>query len=188
MRCFHQAFLFSLIIICTERNLLDLFREYIVSYSWIFVGISILFYCSSGTPCSLWILFPVWSHSFLCPSLPCQHIRHPCCLLLHTCVRADAFHPWCLLLLVAYRQQSAILILLLSFLGMSVMLIMMPTKSIQDQIRISLCTCYGSLWMCLSTAVCHFVSMKYSQTLLHVCSYHLYCFPLSDCCKIFPFR
>ena len=69
---------YSLIIPIINYYLVDLFNKiYYVFHSWIFVGILILFFYSSGSLCIPGILFPVWSHISLCSLISRQYIHHP---------------------------------------------------------------------------------------------------------------
>lgn len=68
--------LYSLIICSTKCNFIDVLSEYTVCLtSEPLLWFLILFYYSPGTLCSLEILFLVWSHTFMCPLLSCQHHR-----------------------------------------------------------------------------------------------------------------
>ena len=134
-----------------------------------------------------------WDMKILClaHNLSCNF-----CLLLYSNVWHDTFHLWWLFLpLLACQCLSAIPILFPSFSDMASMLILVPTKSMQNQACIFPCICCESFQIHQSIVVYHslrinhdtlldFVFWNLPRLFLQVRSQHLWYLPFLDCCEI----
>lgn len=144
-------------------------------------------FCDIAHPYKLLICLYI-DMKILCLS---HNLSLTCCWILRDDVWPDTFHLWCYSLpLVACRCLSVIPAPLLSFSDIPAMLILIATKSMQDQACIFLCICFRSFRIHQPKVVYHsvqspiFCILKSPRLFLYICKHHLWYLPLSDCCKI----
>lgn len=114
-----------------------------------------------------------------------HNLSSTCFLLLRIDVWIGAFPLWCFFLPLTYQHQWSILILLLFYFSdMRAMLILVPTKSMQGQVRIFLGICCEIVQIFIAKVVFHsvgishntrldFVSWNVSRPFLCVCNQYL---------------